>query len=62
MGGLVPVRVLEWYFFWWLLYRACRLQLKHIGLIIALGVEVSFLLDAVGIFTMLIAPGGAWVC
>lgn len=62
MWGLVPVRVLEWYFFLWLLYRNCQLHSGRIAIIIALGIVASFLLDAVGIFTMLIAPGGAWVC
>lgn len=62
MWGLVPIRVLEWYFFLWLLYRQCNISLGRSAIIIALGIVVSFLLDALGFFTMLIAPGGAWVC
>ena len=60
--GLIPVRVLEWYFFLWLLYRQCHLRPRQRALAITGGIVMSFLLDAVGVFTMLIVPGGAWVC
>ena len=58
-SGLIPVRILEWYFFLWLLYRQCHLRPSHRALAITCGIVVSFLLDAVGIFTMLIVPGGS---
>ena len=61
-SGLVPVRVLEWYFFLWLLYRQYHLRLSQTAFAITSGVVVSFLLDAVGVFTMLVVPGGAWIC
>ena len=61
-SGLIPVRILEWYFFLWLLYRQCHLRPGQRALAITCGIVVSFLLDAVGVFTMLIVPGGAWVC
>ena len=60
--GLVPVRVLEWYFLLWLLYRNCNLRLSKTTFAITAGVVTSFLLDAIGIFAMLIVPGGAWIC
>ena len=61
-GGLVPVRVLEWYFFLWLLYRQCNLSRMSQVKFIFLGILASFLLDAVGYFAALIGPGGAWIC
>jgi len=61
-SGLIPVRILEWYFFLWLLYRQCHLRTSQRALAITCGIIVSFLLDAVGVLTMLIVPGGAWVC
>ena len=61
-SGLVPVRILEWYFFLWLLYRQCRLRLSQTAFAITSGIITSFLLDAVGVFTMLVVPGGAWIC
>jgi hypothetical protein len=61
-SGLVPVRILEWYFFLWLLYRQCHLQLSQTAIAITSGIVTSFLLDAVGVFTMLVVPGGAWIC
>jgi hypothetical protein len=60
--GLVPVRVLEWYFFLWLLYRHCDLDRTSKAKFIFFGIVISFLLDAIGFFAMLIVPGGAWVC
>jgi hypothetical protein len=60
--GLVPVRVREWYFFLWLLYRQCHLRLSQTAFAVTGGIVASFLLDAIGISTMLIVPGGAWVC
>src|SRR5690349_16594075 len=60
--SLVPVRVAEWYLFLWLLYRKCALDLAQTVYAISGGIFASFVLDAVGVFTMLIAPGGAWVC
>ena len=61
-GGLVILRVAEWLFFSWLIYR--RFQLGRLGreTLVGLGVLTSFALDAIGIFTALVAPGGAWIC
>ena len=61
-SGLIPVRILEWYFFLWLLYRQFELRPARKALAIVSGIIVSFLLDAVGILAMLVVPGGAWVC
>lgn len=61
-AGLVPVRVLEWYFFLWLLYKRCDLDRKSKAIFISIGIVVSFLLDALGFYALLIIPGGAWIC
>jgi hypothetical protein len=61
-GGLVPVRVLEWYFFLWLLYKQCNLGWKDQAKFIFFGIVVSFLLDALGYAAALVLPGGAWIC
>ena len=62
LGGLVPVRILEWYFFLWLMYGHCDLDQISKEKFIFLGILASFLLDAVGYFAALIGPGGAWIC
>jgi hypothetical protein len=61
-GGLVPVRVLEWYCFLWLLYKKCNLDRMSQAKFIFYGIVVSFLLDAVGYAAALVLPGGAWIC
>ena len=61
LWGLVPVRVLEWYSFFWLLYRNCHLRGSNIAVFIVLGIVTSFLLDVVGMFTMF-GLGGVWIC
>jgi hypothetical protein len=60
--SLVPVRVLEWYFFLWLMYRRCDLGWKSKAIFILGGIVISFLLDALGFYAILILPGGAWIC
>ena len=62
ISGLVPVRILEWYFFLRLLYRKCDLSTRSKAFIVALGIVASFLLDAVGVLAMFVLPGGAWIC
>lgn len=61
-GGLLPVRVAEWSFFLWLLYRQFKLDTITLEKFIFLGVLVSFLLDAIGLFAAFVMPGGAWIC
>lgn len=59
---LVPVRVGEW----WLLFRwvyGMRPFSDSSGFnLIALGILVSFVLDALGMVTAIAFPGGIWVC
>jgi hypothetical protein len=62
LAGLIPVRILEWYFFLWLMYRQCNLDQMDKEKFIFIGILVSFLLDAIGIFAALFVPGGAWIC
>ena len=60
--SLVPVRVLEWYFFLWLLYRHCDVDRMSKAIFIFIGIVISFFLDALGYYAMLILSGGAWIC
>jgi hypothetical protein len=59
---LVPVRVGEW----WLLFRwlyGMRPFNDSLGLsLITWGVLVSFALDAIGVVSAFVLPGGMWVC
>lgn len=61
--ALIPVSVLEWLFFLWLLYQRCRLTRGAKAAAVAGGVVTSFLLDILGLFAAFTIPGGAiWVC
>ncbi len=59
---LIPVRVGEW----WLLFRTMYPRsipgAHSYGWLIALGIVVSFVLDALALLTALVLPGGMWVC
>jgi len=59
---LVPVRIGEW----WLLFRwlyKMRPFNDPVGLrLITWGILVSFALDALGVVTAFVLPGGMWVC
>lgn len=61
-SGLVILRVAEWLFFLWLMYRRFQLSRPGRETLVGLGVLTSFVLDAIGIFTAMVAPGGAWIC
>jgi hypothetical protein len=61
-GGLVPIRLGEWSLIIWYFFQRGR---TNPGLLLrnsALGILWSFILDAVGIFTAIVAPGGVWIC
>ena len=61
--ALVPVSVLEWLFFLWLLYQQCQFTRKAKTSAVAGGVLTSFLLDILGLFAAFTIPGGAiWIC
>jgi hypothetical protein len=61
-GGLVPVRLCEWY---WLLRIAFKQKVPGhpwTARSLVLGALVSFGLDAIGIAAAFVLPGGMWVC
>jgi len=59
---LVPVRIGEW----WLLFRwlyGMRPFNNSLGLsLITWGILVSFALDAIGVVSAFVLPGGIWIC
>ena len=57
-GALVPIRIAEWYFFLWLLYRGFNFGRRDLARFISTGVVVSFVLDLVAGYAMVNAPGG----
>jgi len=59
---LVPIRVGEWWFLLWWMYRDFPLSSNTRGRIITYGILVSFALDAVGILAAFFLPGGVWIC
>jgi hypothetical protein len=61
-GGLVPVRIFEWWLLLALLYKAFPIRTSKRATLIAVGILVSFALDAIGILAAFILPGGVWVC
>ncbi len=61
-AGLVPVRIAEWSFFLWLLYRRYQLTKAEDFKFTAGGIVVSFLLDVIGVYAFFVLPGGAWIC
>lgn len=59
---LVPVRVGEWGLLLWWVYRLKLFSNLSCIKLITFGLLVSFALDALGIITALVLPGGMWVC
>ncbi|MBS1802668.1 MAG: hypothetical protein JST28_04845 [Acidobacteria bacterium] len=59
---LVPIRILEWRFLLWWMYREFPFSSGTRRKIITLGILVSFALDVIGIFAALVIPGGIWIC
>jgi hypothetical protein len=61
-GGLVPIRLGEWSLIIWYFFQRGRpnpgLLLRNSGY----GIVWSFFLDAIGILTAIVAPGGIWIC
>jgi hypothetical protein len=61
-GGLLPIRFGEWFFIIWYFYQ--RGKPNHVLLVgnTVVGIVWSYVLDAVGIFTAIVIPGGVWIC
>jgi hypothetical protein len=62
-AGLVPIRLGEWSLIIWYFYqRGKPSRTVSIGNSVVVGTLWSYVLDAIGIFAALVAPGGAWIC
>jgi hypothetical protein len=62
-AGLVPIRLAEWSLIIWYFYqRGKPSRTVSIGNSVVVGTLWSFALDAIGIFSALVVPGGAWIC
>lgn len=61
-AALVPIRVLEWWLLFRYVYGNNELTPAFYRKWVVLGVVVSFLLDAAGVYAFIITPGGAWIC
>jgi hypothetical protein len=59
---LVPIRIGEWWFLFWWIYREFPVSNNIRGRLITYGIFVSFALDAVGILAAFVLPGGVWIC
>jgi hypothetical protein len=59
---LVPVRVAEWALLYRWIYRMRPFADPGAMKLIALGILASFALDAIGMASAIILPGGMWVC
>lgn len=59
---LVPVRVGEWWLLLKWIYRESPFSERQKIALIATGIVASFALDALGVVTAMILPGGFWVC
>jgi hypothetical protein len=59
---LIPVRVSEWALLLWWIYRLRPINDYSCMKLITLGILASFALDAIGIISAFVLPGGMWVC
>ncbi|MDB4906267.1 MAG: hypothetical protein JWO05_1051 [Gemmatimonadetes bacterium] len=60
--GLIPIRILEWLFVFWLFYRhVSPLRQRLPGYTVA-GILWSFVLDIPAMATLFVLPGGFWIC
>ncbi len=59
---LLPLRVAEWAFTIWLFFDRHFQDKRKLMKWITLGIACSYLLDAVGLFSAFVVPGGFWIC
>ena len=59
---LVPVRYVEWFLMLYFFYEKDELSLSRISGYAVAGIVWSFILDIPVIVTLLLLPGGVWVC
>ncbi len=60
--GLVPVRLGEWSLVLWLFFDKRSPDWTRLLIFSGLGSLWSYALDAIGMGTALVIPGGMWVC
>jgi hypothetical protein len=59
---LLPLRVAEWGFTIWLFFDRGFLDKGKLIKWIGLGILCSYILDAIGLVSAFVAPGGFWIC
>ena len=62
LGGLIPIRLLEWSLLIRYFYQRGSPNRVLLLRNSALGIIWSFVLDAIGIYAVFVTPGGAWIC
>jgi hypothetical protein len=60
--GLIPVRMGEWSLILWLYFDRKSPDWTRLLIFAGLGSLWSYALDAIGVGTALVIPGGMWVC
>jgi len=60
--GLVPIRMGEWSLILWLFFDKKDPDWTRVSIFAGLGSLWSYVLDAIGVGTALVIPGGMWVC
>jgi len=59
---LIPIRFFELFFIVYLFYETKNFSLKRISQYSVVGIIWSFVLDVPVIMSLLVIPGGVWVC
>jgi hypothetical protein len=59
---LIPIRILEWRLLLWWMYREFPFASSTRWKLVTFGIVTSFALDALGMFTAFVMPGGIWIC
>jgi hypothetical protein len=62
LAGLIPVRVVEWYWLLRIIFKDSVRGSPQATWSIVWGTIVSYALDAIGIAAAFVIPGGMWVC
>jgi len=60
--GLLPIRLAEWTFLIWIFFDRSLHDQGRLWKYTIFGTICSYVLDAIGIGTALVLPGGIWVC
>ena len=58
---LIPFRIFEWWILLHTVYLNCKFE-EATWKLVAKGIAVSYVLDAIGIAAAMVLPGGFWVC